>query len=150
MVPADAQTDLPVGLEATVGGHEAEGRRAQRVRGRQDDAAMVEAVGVRGTGRPAEGEVPLEEVGFEGLGCVVWRGGVADLGGFSYCLWQRPVSLGLGRSGQGTNVRIRRMVGDLDAAWGVVAIAMAVATTVAFAVAWPGRFGDGDREIALV
>jgi hypothetical protein len=53
---------------------------------------MVETAFIGGPGRPTECEVPLEEVRFEGFGCVVWGGGVADLGGFSYCC-RTPVSL---------------------------------------------------------
>ena len=69
MVPRDAEADLAVDLEATAGGQEAEAGRAVRVRGRQDDAPVVEAVGVGGGGRAGDGEVPFEEVGIE-------RGGV--------------------------------------------------------------------------
>lgn len=71
MVAADAQAYLPVGLEAAIRRHEPEAGRAQRVRGRQDDAAVVDALAVRRVGNAAQGEVPLEEVGLERLGCVV-------------------------------------------------------------------------------
>lgn len=41
---------------------------------------MVYAAGVGGgRGRAADGEVPFEEVGFEGLGVVVWGGGGGEL-----------------------------------------------------------------------
>lgn len=71
MVATDAQADLAVGFEAAVRGGEAEGRRTERVCGRQYDAAMVEAVGIDRVGRPAQGEVPFEQVILERLGCVV-------------------------------------------------------------------------------
>lgn len=63
VVPADAQAYLPVGLEAPVGGHEAEAGRAEGVRRGEDDAPVVEALGVGAVGRAAQGEVPFEEVG---------------------------------------------------------------------------------------
>lgn len=83
MVPADAQADLAVSLEAPVGRGEAEAGRAQRVGGREDDAAVVDAAVVGAAGRALEREVPLEEVRLEGLGCVVRGGGAADLGCFA-------------------------------------------------------------------
>ena len=36
----------------------------------------------RGRGRAADGEVPFEQVCFEGRSVVVWRGRVCELGGF--------------------------------------------------------------------
>lgn len=68
----DAEADLAVGFEATARGCEAEGWRTEGVGWREDDAAVVEAVGEGGVRWSAEGEVPFEEVGFEGRGCVVW------------------------------------------------------------------------------
>lgn len=86
MVAAYAEADLAVDLEAAGGGEEAEGRRAQRVGGRQGDAAVVDARGVgRGRGRAAQGEVPFEEVGFQRRGVVVGRGLRFELGGFADC-----------------------------------------------------------------
>lgn len=64
MMTADAETDLAVHLEAATGGEEAEGRRAEGISGREDNAAMVDPLGVYGGGWPAEGEVPGEEVCF--------------------------------------------------------------------------------------
>ena len=46
MMATDAQADLSIGLEATTRCHEAEAGGSQRVRRREDDAAMVEAVAV--------------------------------------------------------------------------------------------------------
>lgn len=46
MVSGDAEADLAVDLEAAGRGDKAEGGWAQRVLGGQDDAAVVEAVGV--------------------------------------------------------------------------------------------------------
>lgn len=68
----DAEADFAIGLEAARRRQEAEAGRPQRVRGRQDDAAVVDA-GCKGRGRrwAAEGEVPFVEVGFERRGCVV-------------------------------------------------------------------------------
>lgn len=56
----DAETDLPVGLETATWSHEAKAGRAKRVGRRQDDATMIYSITVDGTGRPFEGEVPLE------------------------------------------------------------------------------------------
>lgn len=72
MVAGDAEADLAVGLEAAARGGEAEGRGPQGVGGWQDDAAVVNAVGEGGVRWPAKCEVPFEEVGLEGRGCVVW------------------------------------------------------------------------------
>ena len=74
MVAADAETDLAVHLKAAAWGEEAEGGRAKGVGGREDDAAMVDPRGVYGCGRPAEGEVPGEEVCFCGDGVEVGGG----------------------------------------------------------------------------
>lgn len=72
MVPADGQANLPVDLEAAAGREEAEGRRFERVGGREHDAAVVEAVFVgAGRWRAADGEVPFEEVAFERCRVVV-------------------------------------------------------------------------------
>ena len=59
---ADAQADFPVDFEAAGRGEEAERRGTERVRGRQHDAAMVDAILEGRGGRAAEGEVPVEEV----------------------------------------------------------------------------------------
>lgn len=86
MVSRYAEADLAVDFEAARGREKAEGRRAQRVRRREDDAAVVDAGFVgRGGGRAAQREVPFEEVVFEGLGVVVGGGIIGELGGFSYC-----------------------------------------------------------------
>lgn len=74
MVAADAETDLAVHLKAAAWGKEAEGGWAERVGGREDDAAVVDPRGVYGRGRPAECEVPGEEVCFCGDGVEVWGG----------------------------------------------------------------------------
>lgn len=86
MVAADGQADFAVGLEAARGREEAERGRAQGVGGRQDDAAVVDAVGVDGVGGAAEGKVPLKEVGVEGSGGDVGRGGVGEFLGLADCL----------------------------------------------------------------
>lgn len=77
MVARDAQTNLAVGFEAARWCEEAEGGRAEWVGGGQDDAPVVEAFSVGGVGWSAQGEVPFEEVCFEGRGGVVggWSGG---------------------------------------------------------------------------
>ena len=80
MVPGYAQADLAVDFEAAARGQEAEARRAVRVGGWQDDAAVVDAVGVGGRGRAGDGEVPFEEVGVEGGGV---QGGVRVGGEFA-------------------------------------------------------------------
>lgn len=84
VVARDAEADLAVRLEAPARRREAEGRRAQRVRRRQHDAPVVDALCEGGFRRPAQREVPLEEVGFEGRRRVVggWR--VGDLGGLAH------------------------------------------------------------------
>lgn len=75
MVARDTQADLPVDLEAAGGGQEAERRGAERIGRRENNAAVVEPVGVgRGGGRTGDGEVPVEEV-------VGDRGGVDGGGG---------------------------------------------------------------------
>lgn len=79
---ADRQADLAVDLEAAAGGQEAEGRRAQRVRGREDDAAVVDAVRVGRRRGPLEREVPFEEVGFQGGGVEGWVRVGLKLAGF--------------------------------------------------------------------
>lgn len=92
VVARDAEADLAVGFEAARRRREAEGRRAQRVRGRQHDAPVVDAVGEGGVRGPAKGEVPFEEVGFEGRRCVIGTWGCGELGGFFYC-WRMWVSI---------------------------------------------------------
>lgn len=82
MVPADAQADFAVDFKPAGGGQEAEGGRAERVGWWEGDAAVVDALRVRSGGRAGEGEVPFEEVGFEGGGV---QGGVrvgGEFGGF--------------------------------------------------------------------
>lgn len=64
VVAGYVEADLAVGLEAAAGRRKAEGGRAERVRGRQDDAAVVYAPGEGGEGGTSQREVPLEEVGF--------------------------------------------------------------------------------------
>lgn len=76
MVPADAQADLAVHLEAAAGREEAERGGPQRVRGRQRDAPVVDAGCVGGGGRAAEGEVPVEDVRVGGGRGVEVGGGV--------------------------------------------------------------------------
>jgi hypothetical protein len=73
VVATDAEADLTVHLEAATGSEKAEGGRAERVSGRQNDAAMVDSGGVCGSGRPTQCEVPGEEVGFCGESVVVGR-----------------------------------------------------------------------------
>jgi hypothetical protein len=62
MVSADAETDLAVSLEASRRGREAEARRAQRIGLRQNDPAVIQALGIGAVGRSAQREVPFEEV----------------------------------------------------------------------------------------
>ena len=77
MVSADAQTDLSIDLEAAGRREEAKRGRAERVGRREYDAAVVDALAIRGGWGAGEGEVPFEEVGFEGSGMKgwVWVGG---------------------------------------------------------------------------
>lgn len=77
---------------------------------------MVQAVGVGGAGRAAEGEVPLEEVRLERGGGVVGGGGGGEFLGFAD--WGLVVSvpqtcLIIARVHEG-HLRMRRMVGDLE------------------------------------
>jgi len=89
VVARDAEADLAVDLEAAGGRQEAEGWRAQRVGGGQDDAPVVDAAGVGGgRGRAAEREVPFEEVGVERVGGVVGGGVGGEFGGF-FDWWER-------------------------------------------------------------
>ena len=86
MVAGDAEADLAVDFEAAGWREEAEGGWAERVGGREDDAAVVDAVGVgRGGGRAAEREVPFEEVGVEGGGVMVGGRVGGEFGGFFDC-----------------------------------------------------------------
>jgi hypothetical protein len=63
MVSRDAEADLAVDFEAAGGGEEAEGWRAERVCGWEDDTAVVDAAGVRGWwGWAGNCEVPVVEV----------------------------------------------------------------------------------------
>lgn len=87
VVAGYVEADLAVGLEAAAGGREAEGGRAERVRGRQDDAAVVYAPGEGGEGGASQGEVPLEEVGFQRRRRVVGRGRVGELGRLAHCAY---------------------------------------------------------------
>lgn len=68
MMAGNAQADLTVGLEAAGGSEEAEGRRTQRVGGREYYAAVVDSSGEGRGWRTSKGEVPFKEVG---VGC--WR-----------------------------------------------------------------------------
>lgn len=87
MVARDGQAYLAVDLEAARWRDEAERRRAEGVLRGQDDAAVVEAAGVGGgCGWTAEGEVPFEEVVFEGFGVVVGGGVGGEFGGFFDCV----------------------------------------------------------------
>lgn len=84
MMSRDTQTYFSVDFEAAAGREEAEGGRFERVGGREDDAAVVEAAGEGGRGwRAPDCEVPFEEVGFEGCGVVVWAGLGGEFGGFA-------------------------------------------------------------------
>jgi len=86
VVAGDAEADLAVRLEPAGWCEKTERRGSERVGGREDYAAVVEAGVVGGGGgRAAEGEVPFEEIAVEGSGVVV-RGGVGgEFGGFFYC-----------------------------------------------------------------
>lgn len=84
MVAGYGQADLAVRLEAAGGGQKPERGRPEGVRGRQDDPAVVEAAVVGRAGRPAQRKVPLEEVGLEGRGGVVWGWGGGELLGFAH------------------------------------------------------------------
>jgi hypothetical protein len=65
MVARYAQADFAVDFEAARGRDEAEGWWAERICGRQDDAAVVDAAGVGGgRGGTSYCEVPFEEVLF--------------------------------------------------------------------------------------
>jgi hypothetical protein len=65
VVAADGEADFAVHFEAAGGGQEAEGRRAQRVRGWEYYAAVVDAAFVGGGGgRAFEREVPFKEIVF--------------------------------------------------------------------------------------
>lgn len=120
MVAGDTQTDLAVGFEATRRGREAERGRAQGVAGREHDAAVVDARGVGGVWGPAQGEVPFEEVGFEGGGDVVWGGGLGEFGCFAH--WRGLAGGGMGKGGMCGNELMRRMVGDLELNFGVAMV----------------------------
>jgi hypothetical protein len=97
-VPADAQADLAVDFEAARRRKEAEGRWAQRVCVREDNAAVVDARGVgRGRGGPAQGEVPFEEVCVEGGGVEVGGGVCLEFGGFFDCGNWLVVVTGMGK-----------------------------------------------------
>lgn len=83
MMSRNTQTYLPVDFEAAGWSEEAEGWWFERVGGREDDAAVVDAAFEGGgSGCSADGEVPFEEVCFEGCGVVVWGGGGGEFGGF--------------------------------------------------------------------
>ena len=71
VVPTDAKADFPVGLDATVGGGEAEAGGAKRVGRREYYTAMVEAFAVGRVGGPAHGEMPLEKICIERAGCII-------------------------------------------------------------------------------
>lgn len=76
MVSRDTQADLAVDFEAARRCEEPEGRRAEGVGWWKEDAAVVDAVGVRGWWWGAgEGEVPVVEVGVGD-----WGGG--EVGGW--------------------------------------------------------------------
>lgn len=96
---ADAQTNLAIDLKPTRGSEETERGWAQRVGGWEDDAAMVDSLGVgsvRGTG---EGKVPLKEIRLERRSVEAWvrvggeLGGLLedalDGGGFGIESWKR-------------------------------------------------------------
>ena len=83
MVARDGQADLAVRFEAAGRGEEAEGWRAERVGGREHDAAVVDAGFEGGFWGAAQREVPFEEVGFEGGRVVVGGGGGGEFVGFA-------------------------------------------------------------------
>lgn len=65
MVARYAQADFSIDFEAAGRGEEAEGRRAERILGREDDAAVIDAAGIRRRrGGASQGEVPFKEVCF--------------------------------------------------------------------------------------
>ena len=101
MVPADGQADLAVGLEAAGGGEEAEGGRAERVGGGQEDAPVVETGAVGGGGRAGNSEVPFEEVGVEGGSVQGVVGGGGEFGGFFDCVGGGLVGEGVLGVGEG-------------------------------------------------
>lgn len=72
-MPTYTQTYLPVDLKSACRCKESKTWRAQRIGGRQDDAAVVDAIFEGRGGRTADGEVPGEEVFFG------WRG--VEVGG---------------------------------------------------------------------
>lgn len=84
MVTTYRQANLPVHFEAAAGREEAERGRFERVRGREHDAAVVEASLEGGRrGWAADCEVPFEEVCFERRGVVVGGGRGGELGCFA-------------------------------------------------------------------
>lgn len=82
MMSTDTQTNLAIDLEPARGGEKAKRGRAQRVGRRENNAPMVDSLGIRGVRRPGEGKVPFKEIGLErrGVKAWVWIGG--ELGGF--------------------------------------------------------------------
>ena len=68
MVTTYAQTYLAVDFKAAGRGEEAEHRRAERVGWREDYATMVGTLAIGCGGRALEGEMPFEEIRFQGSG----------------------------------------------------------------------------------
>lgn len=99
MMSADTQTNLAIDLKSARGSEEAEGGWAQRVGWWQNDAAMVDSLGIWGVRGAGEGKVPFKEIGVErrSLKAWVWVGGefrsffedTFDGGGFSVESWER-------------------------------------------------------------
>lgn len=71
MVTTDAETDLTIGFESTARCHEAEARRAKRICGGQDYAAMVNALAVDGVRRATEGKMPFKQIRLQRLSEII-------------------------------------------------------------------------------
>lgn len=83
METANTQTDLTIAFEAAAGCEEAEAWWAEGVSRRQGYSAVVEAIGEgRGCGGTAKGEMPFEDVVFEGVGGIICRWVLGQFGGF--------------------------------------------------------------------
>ena len=82
MMPRNREADFSIDFETAGWSEETKRGGTKRVGGREDDAAVVGALAVGCGGRAAEGEVPFEEIGFEGSGVKGWVWVGLQFGGF--------------------------------------------------------------------
>lgn len=74
MMTGDAEADLLVDLEATVGSQHDDRGRLHRILGRKHDPTVIDPISEIGVRCASDGKVPFVEIVFKWLGVILFRG----------------------------------------------------------------------------